>query len=218
MTHTLHRMGNFESLKDDYVWQVYPSKGVNDFDVPQRLNKVIDIVTALGSPNWGDVYSGCILFKSVNEIRERLEKGSKLRGIFTTKDKLETFLVKMREEDIGFSVTISGLFEEIFAVCRRLHIKPHSVNLSLGTWGKKELLPPEELLNITTMCGHSLISPNLVQKLLEEAKEKGQSPEEISLRLAELCPCGVFNHVRAAKLIRNLALKNAEGKARAKVD
>jgi hypothetical protein len=39
--------------------------------------------------------------------------------------------------NLGLSVTVSGLIEEIFDICKELGIKPHSINLSLGVWGKR---------------------------------------------------------------------------------
>lgn len=202
MTHTLHRRGNVKSLQNDYIWQVYPSKGVNDDHVPERLNAIIDIVDAVGSPNWGDVYTGCTLFHSIAQIRQNLKQGSKLRGVFTDKQQLTQFLKNVKEADIGLSVVISGLFNEVFQSCENLGLQPHSVNLSLGIWGNKQLLPQEKILEITTMCGHSLISPQLVQTFFEEAEKGTKTPEDIGVLLAKQCPCGVFNHIRASEIIR----------------
>jgi hypothetical protein len=202
MTHTLHRRGSVKSLKNDYIWQVYPSKGINDVDVPEKLNAIIDIVDALESPNWGDVYTGCTLFHSVAQIRQNLRQGSKLRGVFTEKKQLIQFLMNVKEADIGLSVVVSGLFKEVFQACENLGLKPHSVNLSLGIWGNKKLLPREKVLEITTMCGHSLVSPQLVQTFFKEVEKGRKTPADIGVLLAKQCPCGVFNHIRAAEIIR----------------
>jgi hypothetical protein len=190
------------SLKKDYIWQVYPSKGINDVDVPKKLNTIIDIVETIGSPNWGDVYTGCTLFHSVAQIRQNLKRGSKLRGVFTENRQLTRFLKKVKKADTGLSVVISGLFDEVFQTCENLGIKPHSVNLSLGIWGNKKLLPSEKILEITTMCGHSLVSPQLVQTFFEEVEKGRKTPDDIGVLLAKQCPCGVFNHIRAVEIIR----------------
>ncbi|UCH37958.1 MAG: hypothetical protein JSV76_01975 [Candidatus Bathyarchaeota archaeon] len=205
MTHTLHRRGTVKSLQNDYIWQVYPSKGVNDDHVPEKLNAIINIVDAIGSPNWGDVYTGCTLFHSIAQIRQNLKQGSKLRGVFTDKQQLTQFLKNVKEADIGLSVVISGLFNEVFQACENLGLQPHSVNLSLGIWGNKQLLPQEKILEITTMCGHSLISPQLVQPFFEEAEQGTKTPAELGVLLAKQCPCGVFNHIRAGEIIREHA-------------
>ncbi len=210
MTHTLHRRGSIKSLRNDYVWQVYPARGINDDNVPERLSRVIDVIVSVGSPNWGDVYTGCTLHRPVEEIKKSLRPGSKLRGVFTGKRALTNFLRAMKEADIGFSVVVSGLFDEVFDACARVGLKPHSVNLSLGIWGKKELLPSDDILDVTTMCGHSLVSPRLVGKLFEDAENSKKSPEEVALLLSKQCPCGVFNHVRAAELVKAHLKKRRE--------
>jgi len=48
-----------------------------------------------------------------------------------------------------------GLMEEIFQCCRKAGLNPHSVDYSLGVHGRIEKLPSEEILEVTTMCGHA---------------------------------------------------------------
>ncbi|HHY42752.1 MAG TPA: hypothetical protein GX514_07890 [Thermoanaerobacterales bacterium] len=81
---------------------------------------------------------------------------------------------------------------------------PHTINYSLGVWGKKELLPDDNILSITTMCGHHMISPNLVKKLVDDVKRNKITAEKAAWKLATFCPCGIFNQVRAEKLIEKL--------------
>lgn len=206
MTHSLHRAGSKESLQDDYVWQVYPSPGINDFDVPNRLQKVIDIVTQVGSPNWGDVYTGCTAKVPVDQIRQGLRDGSKLRGVLTSKRQVNQFLQSMKEADIGFSVVISGLIGDILDACRQTGLKPHTVNLSLGVWGKKELLPDENVLEITTMCGHHMISPQIVEKSISDLR-RGKKIEKAVEDITKMCACGIFNNIRAQRLIREQVIQ-----------
>ena len=56
--------------------------------------------------------------------------------------------------NIGSSVVVSGLFSEVDDCSKMIGIRPHTVEFSLGIFGKKALLPNKELLQITTMCGH----------------------------------------------------------------
>lgn len=46
-------------------------------------------------------------------------------------------------------------------------VTPHSINYSLGVWGKKDNLPDETTLSITTMCGHHMIPPKFVQHMIK---------------------------------------------------
>ncbi|MCL4371473.1 MAG: hypothetical protein M1380_11315, partial [Chloroflexi bacterium] len=82
---------------------------------------------------------------------------------------------------------------------------PHTINYSLGVWGKKELLPSEEVLAVTTMCGHHQVSPQFVQRQVELVRKGRKSPEKAARELALYCPCGIFNQVRAAKLLEEQA-------------
>ena len=53
---------------------------------------------------------------------------------------------RLKELDLGMSVTIEGPTTDIIEMSNEMGIKPHSVNLSLDIWGKKEDLPSEEIL------------------------------------------------------------------------
>jgi hypothetical protein len=103
------------------------------------------------------------------------------------------------------SVVVSGLLEEVLPACREAGVTPHTINYSLGVWGRKDKLPPDDILAITTMCGHHMISPRLVEKLIAEVKQGRFTPREAALKLSSFCHCGIFNHIRAEKLIRRYA-------------
>lgn len=201
MTHTLHRTGDTGSLCTDYVWQVYPARGINDDDLPGKYSQVIDLVVSLGSRNWGDVRTGSVRSTPVEKIRANLSESSRLRGVFTERETVVEFIRRIREMDTGLSVVISGLTDEIFDACRQVDLAPHSVNLSLGVWGRTELLPPDDVLDVTTMCGHHQISANLVSEMKGAIAEGRISPEEAAEQMSALCPCGVFNTERAARLL-----------------
>ena len=201
MTHTLHRTGDIESLCSDYVWQVYPTRGVNDDDLPCKYSQVIDLVVSLGSRNWGDVRTGSARSTPVETIRANLSESSRLRGVFTDKETVVEFIRRIRQMDTGLSVVISGLTDEIFDVCGQVDLSPHSVNLSLGVWGRTDMLPPEDVLELTTMCGHHQISPNLVPEMKEAVAQGRVSREEAAEQMSRLCPCGVFNTERAVQLL-----------------
>ena len=78
---------------------------------------------------------------------------------------------------------------------------------SLGVWGKTELLPSKEVLEITTMCGHAMVAANLVEKIIEDIKKGKTTPEKAAKKLAKPCECGIFNPTRAAELLAAAAAK-----------
>lgn len=191
-------------MEGDYVFQPYPAKGINDDNLPEKFGRIIDIVEEIGTPNWGDVKTGPKVSVSVDEIKEKLSKKSRVRGVLTGRGDVVEFLKKMKEADIGLSLVISGLTDEVLGACREAGLKPHSINVSLGVWGKKELLPEETVLEITTMCGHHMVSPNIVRALAKRVAKGSMTPEAAGEKLAKLCPCGIFNPVRAAELLKTM--------------
>lgn len=205
MTHSLHRSGTPESLRGDYVWFMYQAKGVNDRDIAPKAMEFIAAAEAVGSENWGDVKSGSVLEIPVEQIKARVTDKSRLRGVFTTREQVVDFLKIMKEKDTGLSIVISGLLDEVLPACREAGVTPHTINYSLGVWGKKELLPSEEVLAVTTMCGHHQISPQFVERQAELVRKGRKTPEQAARELALYCPCGIFNQVRAAKLLEEQA-------------
>ncbi len=201
MTHTLHRSGTIESLRGDYVWLMYQAKGINDQNIQPKAEEFIAAAEAAGCENWGDVKSGSILDLGVQTVKERISDKSRLRGVFTSREQVVGFLRRIKEREVGLSVVISGLLEEVLPACAQAGVTPHTVNYSFGVWGKKDLLPSEETLSLTTMCGHHQISPKLVDFYRERVRAGKMKPERAAQKLAAFCPCGIFNHIRAAKLL-----------------
>ncbi len=201
MTHSLHRSGSLESLRGDYVWFMYQAKGINDKNIKEKAQEFIAVAEVVGSENWGDVKSGPKVCLTVEEIKRKISDQSRVRGVFTRKDQVVQFLRMIKEKELGISVIISGLLKETLEACEEAGVTPHTINFSLGVWGKKELLPAEEVLSVTTMCGHHMVSAGLVKEMMEEVRKGKLSPEEAGLKLATYCPCGIFNQVRAAKIL-----------------
>lgn len=203
MTHSLHRSGDIESQKTDYVWFMYQTKGVNDVDIKPKALEFIAVAEAVGSENWGDVKTGPKLKYPIEEIKDNLSDKSRIRGIFTRKEQVVDFLKQIKEKDLGMSVIITGVLSEVIPACKEAGVTPHSINYSLGVWGKKENLPGETTLSITTMCGHHMIPPKFVDHVMKRVKKGKLAPEEGAKQLAEFCYCGIFNHIRCADIIRD---------------
>ena len=107
----------------------------------------------------------------------------------------------MKELDKGMSVALTGPTGDILEMCRELDIKPHSINLSLDIWGKTDNLPSEEILELLTMCGHGLVSKNLVEETIERVKKGKMSPKRGAERIGHPCVCGIYNPERAEELL-----------------
>jgi len=201
MTHSLHRSGDIESQKKDFVWFMYQTKGVNDKNIKPKALEFIAVAEAVGSENWGDVKTGPTVLCSTEEIIDNLSDKSRLRGVFTKRGQVVEFLKQIKAKDLDMSVVISGVLSEVLPACEEAGVTPHSINYSLGVWGKKDKLPDDTTLSITTMCGHHMISPKFVKYIMKRVEKGKLSAEEGALELATFCYCGIFNQVRCADII-----------------
>lgn len=203
MTHSLHRRGCVESLKNDFVILVTPAVGINHQDAGPKLRRILDIITEVGPINIGSYETGTIYTGvTVEEIKASMPETPRVRCAFSSKEKILEVVRRIKEEDFGLSVTVSGLNEEVLDIAKQLGIKPHSINYSLGIFGRTDLLPAEEVLEFVTMCGHGMISQHLVVKLIEDVRRGKKSIKEAAILMAQPCVCGIFNTERAEELLK----------------
>ena len=83
-------------------------------------------------------------------------------------------------------------------------MEPHTINLALGVWGKTKLLPEPRVLEVTTMCGHHMISKDIAADAMERVKSGATSPEEAAEEIGRLCVCGIFNPKRCGEIFEKL--------------
>ena len=205
MTHTLHRQGTPDSLCEDYPMLAIRAKGFNDQGNVWRLLKILEMASRYPIVNFADVKNGSKFTTDLDTILNTDKDLPMVQMVFTSREDMTRFMEDLKRADLGISVVASGLFEEIFRCCKKAGLTPHSVNYSLGVHGRTEKLPPKEILEITTMCGHGLVSRNLVTKLVSHIKKGKESGSSAAEKLAKDCICGIFNPVRAAKLLEAVA-------------
>ncbi|HWJ03814.1 MAG TPA: hypothetical protein VNU93_09045 [Verrucomicrobiae bacterium] len=201
MTHSLHRSGPIESQKKDFNWFMYQTKGVNDKNIKDKALEFIASAEAVGSENWGDVKTGPLTRFSAEEIKAHISDKSRIRGVFTKREQVIEFLRQIKHKDLGMSVVITGVLSEVLPACEEAGVTPHSINYSLGVWGKKDNLPDDTTLSITTMCGHHMIPPKFVRHIMSQVEKERLTPEQGAIKLANFCYCGIFNQVRCADII-----------------
>ena len=182
---------------------MYQAKGINDIGIKPKALAFIAAAEAVGSENWGDVKTGPVTRFSSAEVREKISDKSRIRGVFTRGDQVIGFLKKIKEQDLGMSVVITGVLTEVLAACKKAGVTPHSINYSLGVWGSKDKLPDEVALSVTTMCGHHMIPPKFVKHIMKQVEAGKMTPEQGANRLSDFCYCGIFNQVRCADIIRD---------------
>lgn len=214
MTHTLHRQGSRESLEKDYSVLALVAR---QFDLAteerkasavQRLQGICDTMANHSPANLGSLYvqDGTYAHgKATEEIRAGLKPNGFVLCVYDEKEKLKGVLSELKEKDYGISITVSGLIDEVFGTCEDIGLQPHTISYSLGVWGKKNLLPRMELLEITSMCGHAMTSANLVNRAIDEIKAGKKTAEDAAVEIARPCACGCFNTARAAELLKQAA-------------
>ncbi len=206
MTHTLHREGKPESLEEDFLLLITPAVGRNDSGAGEKLKRLIEIVFKSGPVNYGCYERGRNIFSgiTVDEVKDSTGDRSRIRCVFSDKETFKNVIKRVTKEDLGLSVTVSGLMTVIKEIAEELQLRPHSANLSLGVHGNRGLLPEDDIREITTMCGHGMIAPNLVKRMIIKLKRGRLTPYEAAIELAKPCICGVFNTKRAANLLEGM--------------
>jgi len=208
MTHTLHREGSIESLKKDFTIIVRPEKGVNSKGSSDKIKKALDLLIKNKANNFGIIYKGNKYSVSINEIYRSIKEGENLNGVFSRKENLINFLKDIKREDLGLSVVVQGLFAEVKDCCKKAGLKIHTTNHSLGVWGDKNKLPQAYLRNISTMCGHGMVTTNLINSVIGNIHKGKITIEQGANILAKPCLCGVFNTDRAKLLLKDLIKNN----------
>ncbi len=201
MTHMLHREGTLDNLADDYPMLTIRARGYNDGSL-WRMQKVLEMASRYSIVNFGDIKNGSKFTTTLDTILTSQDQTLPiLHMVFTRKGDVTRFMQDLKEADLGISVVASGLFEEVFQCCRQASVVPHTVNYSLGVMGRTERLPSGEIREITTMCGHSLVTAGLTKKLIADIKRGKVEPDKAAEKLARNCLCGIFNPARAARLL-----------------
>jgi hypothetical protein len=209
MTNTLHRRGTRDNLKNDYVIFCTPAKGVNSEGAASKIQEFIRICLKYNPLNTGDGQQGNILQDDINleSFIANQKDGEGAAAVFTDLDTLQKVIEDLIQADLRISINISGLLDEVQRCCHRVGLERHSVEHSLGIWGAKDLLPEREILEVNTLCGHGLVSFNLIRKMVEYVRIRRLTAQEAARIMAKCCECGAFNPVRAEQLLEKMVKK-----------
>lgn len=218
MTNTLHRYGDAQSFADDYVVFAMCSRGKNDENAVPKLRKFLELALPFHPVNLGDAIHGGALRPSremnplahwnraaqldFEAVIDGLDELTTAAAVFDNRAAAEDFVKAVKAADLGLSINISTSVDGAEQCCHAAGIARHSVGYSLGFEGKREKLPGERVLAISTMCGHGMISHALAQKMLDWVREGRRTPEQAASYMTRFCSCGVFNPARAARLLK----------------
>jgi hypothetical protein len=203
MTHTLHRTGTPVDQAADYTVMAMATKDANHKGSREKLVGILRICLKHNPINVGDTQQGDMyLLGSAEEVFKRMVDGAIAHAHFDNKDNLINALKEIREADLGMSVIVTGLFDEVKDCCAQAKLTPHTAAISLGIMGKTPKLPDRKYLDIHTMCGHAMVPFTLIDSAIAKIKTKQWSVEQAAIELTKPCVCGVFNPTRAAELLR----------------
>ena len=126
-------------------------------------------------------------------------------AVFSNKDDVRDLVKDVKSRKLGISVVLSGLFSDIQDICSETGLNPHTYNIPLGIFGKTEKLPDKKTLEITTQCGHALISPHLVKHIVKKMKKGKMTGVEGAKLLVKPCFCGIGNPKRFEKILDKIS-------------
>ena len=199
MTHSLHREGPLDLLNKEFVLFVYPARGFNYDGSAPKIRRLGEMLFHQGPANLlvTSLRRNMYLGVSQEEILNSIKDGSKIFCVLEDRKKI-------KEMDEGISIVISGVMDRVREVSAELGLTPHTVNLSLGIHGKTDRLPPADIRQFTTMCGHGMVSPRLIRDVIRRVKTGKLDLWGASLIVAAPCTCGIFNPCRSAEMLKDL--------------
>jgi len=206
MTNTLHRRGTPEALRSDFVVFATPSRSISP-ELPEKMRRFTEIVLRHGPVNVSRVENMAMKRVDTRRIAEEMKDEIALTATFDNVEAVASVVAELKEADLGIPINISGLLEEVSECCNKAGLTRHSAEQSLGVFGRTDRLPPREVVEINTMCGHGMVSFNLIKKVIEEVKLERMTPDEGAYQLAKPCECGAFNPTRARQMLEALRMK-----------
>jgi len=233
MTNTLHRYSehyaferppNPQPVQDDFIVFAMASRGINDDDLVARYRAFLRLALKHNPVNMGDATKGGMLRPrqdlnpkahwkrdqrpNPEEVVAGIDGHTTVAAVFDNYQDMKAFVDDVRSANLGISVNISAPIEDAERCCRETGITRHSVEYSLGFSGRVEKLPDSTVLELTTMCGHGMVSANFAKKMIDWSKENRRSPAELARTMARFCSCGVFNISRAERILNEARMKN----------
>src|SRR5437016_7902704 len=233
MTNTLHRYSehyaferppNPQPVQDDFIVFAMASRGINDHDLVARYRAFLRLALKHNPVNIGDATKGGILRprQDLNpkahwkrdqrphpeEVIAGIEGHTTVAAVFDNYEDMKAFVADLQNANLGVSVNISAPIEEAQRCCYETGITRHSVEYSLGFCGRVDKLPDATVLELTTMCGHGMVSANFAKKMIDWAKENRRKPGELARTMGRFCSCGVFNISRAERILDEARMKN----------
>jgi hypothetical protein len=214
MTHTLHREGTADSLARDFIFLCMPSKDINHEGSHTPLKRFFEIALEAGAVKVGDCRSGNEYYQgSLANVINNVQDRAVIHAVFNDREKAIGMMRRLKDANLGLSIVVSGLLDTVNECCHQAGIHRHTVEHSLGVWGRVDKLPPPDVLEINTMCGHGMVTVTLINDIIDRVKKGHLTPEQGAEELFRPCMCGIFNPKRAAELLAQIVAGEKAGAA-----
>lgn len=197
MTHTVHR--RVPEIEEDYVLLLRSSKGINREGAGKKLLQLLERIEPLGPVSYGHPVDGSTLRTEREEIKKNINDSSNLHIVFKDTQSAQKAVEIAKEMDTGLSVTLTGPLDRIRTMASELGLNIQSIQIDLGTIGKKGFDPGAE--GILSLCGHMRLSENLIRKMKARVKSGETDADTAAREIGKVCLCGCFNTHVAAKLL-----------------
>ena len=225
MTNTLHRFSEHYAftpkpdprpVENDFIVFAMATRDVNDDNLVEKYRTFARLALQHHPVNVGDATKGGVYRPqpALNPLAhwkrderpdperlvDEIEGHTTMAAVFRTWDDMEAFVRDLSAANLGVSVNIAAPMDAAARCCRAAGLTRHSVEYSVGFQGRVERLPDRAVLEISTMCGHGMVSHNFVKKMVDWVKEGRRTPAQAACYMARFCICGVFNTHRAEEL------------------
>lgn len=200
MTHTLNRTGLSEYRAGEEIIVLCMAHGPEKAQKMEAMNRMAETILKYKPDN--------ILGRPLGLDDEQIASMAPMTGVitavFNNKEDVEKLVEDIKSQKLGISVVLSALFSDVRDICKCAGLKEHTYNISLGVFGKTEKLPDKKTLEITTQCGHALISAHLVESVVKKIRKGKMTVEEAARMLIKPCACGIGNTRRIEKILNEM--------------
>jgi hypothetical protein len=204
MTHTLNRRGLSEKRAGEEIVVLCMVHQPQKEEKREEMRQMARLILEHGPDN----IIGAPLGLDEDQIVEFCSQAGIVTAVFSDKEKARKLVGEIKARNLGISVVLSALFSDVREICRCWGLTEHTYNISLGIFGRTQMLPPERTLEITTQCGHSLISPLLVKHVVSQIKKGRMSLEEATKLLVKPCVCGIVNPKRTKRILQEMVTQS----------
>lgn len=226
MTNTLHRYGTKDNLRDDFIVFAMAGKGYNDEGSLDKAKAFLRAAIKYRPINMGNAlvnslyrpekdlsfiklyFIGRKEKTTYEDLIDEIPAAGSAAVVLDSSEKVKSFIRDVKGLDLGLSVNISALVDDVRDLCGEVDITPHAVEYTLGFHGNTDRLPDNDTLSISTMCGHGMVSAHFARKMMDRVKEGRIEPEDAACCMAKFCVCGVFNISRAMRILTRVGEGN----------